>query len=100
MDVLSSQLPLSTTRENSRGPCNLLFPSKTHLTPFNGWSKAKAQLDKKIPGILNILIVACLEMSPDKRPPGMFEVKNQLEAVAKYLGLSEADIPGSEEVED
>jgi eukaryotic-like serine/threonine-protein kinase len=59
-----------------------------------------AQLDKRIPGILNVLIVACLEMSPERRPAGMFEVKNQLEAVAKYLGLSEADIPGSEEVED
>jgi eukaryotic-like serine/threonine-protein kinase len=59
-----------------------------------------AQLDKKIPGILNILIVACLETNPEKRPPGMFEVKNQLEAVAKYLGMSETDIPGSEEVED
>jgi eukaryotic-like serine/threonine-protein kinase len=59
-----------------------------------------SQIDQKIPGALNVLILACLETSPDKRPPGMFEIKGQLEAVAKYMGLEEAEIAGSEEVED
>ncbi len=58
------------------------------------------QIDPKIPGTLNETIVACLELNPDKRPAGVFEVKNQLEAVAKYLGVSEADLKGSEEEED
>ena len=58
------------------------------------------QIDPKIPGTLNEAILACLEMNPDKRPAGVFEVKNQLEAVAKYLGLSEGDLKGSEEEEE
>jgi eukaryotic-like serine/threonine-protein kinase len=58
------------------------------------------QIDPKIPGTLNEAMLACLEMNPDKRPAGVFEVKNQLEAVAKYLGVSEADLKGSEEEEE
>jgi serine/threonine-protein kinase len=58
------------------------------------------QIDSKIPGTLNETILACLEPNPDKRPAGVFEVKNQLEAVAKYLGVSEADLKGSEEEEE
>ncbi len=58
------------------------------------------QIDPKIPGTLNETILTCLEMNPDKRPAGVFEVKNQLEAVAKYLGLSESDLKGSEEEEE
>ena len=65
----------------------------TKLTP-------PMQIDPKIPGTLNEAILACLEMNPDKRPAGVFEVKNQLEAVAKYLGVSEADLKGSEEEEE
>jgi len=53
------------------------------------------QINPKIPGTLNETILACLEPNRDKRPAGMFEIKHQLEAVAKYLGLSEADIKGS-----
>ena len=59
-----------------------------------------SQLDPKIPGKLSETIVACIDPNRDKRPAGMFEVKNQLEAVAKYLGVSEADIQGSEEDEE
>jgi serine/threonine protein kinase len=58
------------------------------------------QVDPKIPGTLNAAILACLELNPDRRPAGVFEVKNQLEAVARYLGLGEADLPGSEEEEE
>lgn len=58
------------------------------------------QIDPKIPGTLNETILACLDMNPDRRPAGVFEVKNQLEAVAKYLGVSEADLKGSEEEEE
>ena len=61
---------------------------------------APIQINPKIPGTLNETIIACLELNPDKRPAGMFEIKHQLEAVAKYMGLSEADIKGSEPDED
>ena len=58
------------------------------------------QINPKIPGTLNeTILAACLEMNPDKRPAAS-EVKNQLEAVAKYLGVSEADLKGSEEEEE
>ena len=57
---------------------------------------APIQINPKIPGTLNETILACLEPNRDKRPAGIFEIKNQLDAVAKYLGVSEADIQGSE----
>jgi serine/threonine-protein kinase len=58
------------------------------------------QIDPKIPGTLNEAILACVDPNPDRRPAGMFEVKNQLDAVAKYLGVSEGDLKGSEEEEE
>jgi serine/threonine protein kinase len=57
---------------------------------------APTQINPKIPGLLSETIVACLELSKDRRPKGMFEIKAQLEAVAKYLGISESEIKGSE----
>ena len=46
---------------------------------------------------LNETILACLQISPDRRPAGMFEVQNQLSAVAKYLGLDEVELKFEEE---
>jgi serine/threonine-protein kinase len=45
------------------------------------------QLLPSLPGTLNETILRCLEINPDRRPAGVFEIKNQLTAVAKYLGL-------------
>ena len=43
------------------------------------------------------LILACLEISPERRPDGMFEVQNQLSAVAKAMGLQEVDLKGADD---
>lgn len=56
--------------------------------------KSPIELNPKIPGTLNETILACLQISPDRRPAGMFEVQNQLKAVAKYAGLKESDLKG------
>lgn len=53
-------------------------------------------INADVPGTLNETIMACLEVNRDKRPAGVFEVKNQLKAVAKYLGVGKADLMGSE----
>ncbi len=50
------------------------------------------EVSPKIPGTLNETIMACLEMNRDARPAGMFEVKHQLAAVAKYLRAKPADL--------
>jgi serine/threonine protein kinase len=55
------------------------------------------RINPNIPGTLNETILACLEWNPDKRPAGMFEVTNQLEAVAKYLGLKDSDLKGAKD---
>jgi serine/threonine-protein kinase len=49
-----------------------------------------------IPGTVNETILACLEINPDRRPAGVFEIKNQLDAAARYLGLDTPDIRESE----
>jgi eukaryotic-like serine/threonine-protein kinase len=48
---------------------------------------------------LNQTILNCLELSPEKRPASSFEVKNQMVAVAKEMGLKPTDLRGSEEEE-
>jgi eukaryotic-like serine/threonine-protein kinase len=58
-----------------------------------------AQINPKIPGPLNDTIMACLEISPERRPSGMFEIRNQLAAIAKGMGLAEVDLRGAEEDE-
>ncbi len=57
------------------------------------------QINPKIPGTLNETIMSCVEISPERRPAGMFEIKNQLAAVAKYLGLQEVDLKGADDEE-
>jgi serine/threonine-protein kinase len=54
-----------------------------------------------IPGTVNETILACLEINPDRRPAGVFEIKNQLAAAARYLGLDpDAPIGGDDELEE
>jgi serine/threonine-protein kinase len=57
--------------------------------------KQPLEINSKIPGTLNEMIMKCLTTNPDHRPAGMFEIQNQLTAVAKYLGVSEADLKGA-----
>ena len=58
------------------------------------------EINDAIPGTLSETIVACLHHNRDKRPAGIFEIKHQLEAVAKYLGVTAEDIKGSEPEDD
>ena len=51
----------------------------------------------KIPGPLNELIIASLRLDPSKRPAGMFELRDQLSAIAKQMGLAEVDLRGADE---
>jgi eukaryotic-like serine/threonine-protein kinase len=55
------------------------------------------QLNPNLPGTLNETILACLQISPERRPAGMFEVQHQLAAVAKYLGIEEVELNFAEE---
>jgi serine/threonine-protein kinase len=60
---------------------------------------APKQLNPILPAALNETILACLELSPERRPAGMYEIQQQLSAVAKELGLQEVDLKGAEEDE-
>jgi serine/threonine-protein kinase len=57
------------------------------------------KLNPRLPGTLNELILACLEIDPGRRPAGMFEVRDQLSGVAKHMGLAEVDLRGADEDE-
>jgi serine/threonine-protein kinase len=57
------------------------------------------QINSRIPGTLNELIIACLSLDPSKRPAGMFEIRDQMNAVARHMGLAEVDLRGAEEDE-
>ena len=52
------------------------------------------KLAPAVPDLLNDLIVACLEISPERRPPGMHEISGELQKVAKFLGLEPTDLKG------
>jgi len=58
-----------------------------------------SQIQTTIPPRLNDLILACLEMKPEKRPEGVFEVHKELSKVARSLGLQEVDLKGAEDEE-
>ncbi len=60
---------------------------------------APNQINSKIPSQLSELIVACLDMNPERRPEEMFEIQNRLSAVAKSMGLEEVDLKGAEDEE-
>ena len=55
------------------------------------------KINPRIPADLNILIVACLQSDREKRPAGMFELRDQLSKIAKQMGLEEVDLKGAEE---
>jgi serine/threonine-protein kinase len=50
------------------------------------------QIDANIPTVLSETIMACLHFSPERRPEGVYEVQQQLSAVARYLGLEEVTL--------
>ncbi len=54
-----------------------------------------SKLNPSIPGTLNELMMNCLRTDPGQRPGGMFEVHDQLKAIARHLGLAEADLKGA-----
>jgi eukaryotic-like serine/threonine-protein kinase len=56
--------------------------------------KPPIEIVPEIPGTLNETIMTCLHPRPEGRPAGVFEVKHQLEAVARHLGLEEDDLGG------
>ncbi len=56
-----------------------------------------SKLNPRISAELNTLIVACLQSDPEKRPSGMYEVRDQLAKVAKGMGLDEVDLKGADE---
>lgn len=55
------------------------------------------KINPRLPGTLNEVIVASLNLDPSRRPAGMFEICNQLSAVAKHLGLEEVDLRGADD---
>ncbi len=65
---------------------------------IGGRNKLRPPIDVNhdIPGTLNAAVMACLQQSPERRPAGIFEVRHQIVASARYLGLKEEDLHGSE----
>jgi eukaryotic-like serine/threonine-protein kinase len=57
------------------------------------------KVNSRIPGPLNQLIIACVELDPSRRPAGMFEIRDQLSATAKQMGLADVDLRGADEDE-
>jgi len=57
------------------------------------------KINPRIPAALNELIIASLSIDPGKRPSGMFEMRDQLSAIAKQMGLTEVDLRGADEEE-
>jgi len=55
------------------------------------------KINPNIPGELNELILNCVRTDPSKRPAGMFEVHDQLKAIARRMGLAENDLKGAED---
>jgi serine/threonine-protein kinase len=55
------------------------------------------KLNPRIPADLNLLIVACLQSDPTKRPADMVEVREQLGKIAKAKGLDDEDLKGADE---
>jgi serine/threonine protein kinase len=58
---------------------------------------APTQINPKIPKPLSELIMGCLEISPERRPPGMFEIHHQLVEIARQMGLHPEDLKGTDD---
>jgi serine/threonine-protein kinase len=57
------------------------------------------KINSRIPGTLNELIMSCLSVDSSRRPAGVFEIRDQLNGVARHLGLAEVDLRGAEDEE-
>ncbi len=57
------------------------------------------KLTPRLPDSLNELLIACLSLDPARRPGSMFEIRDQLIAAAKQMGLAEVDLRGADEGE-
>ncbi|MGP0066146.1 MAG: serine/threonine protein kinase [Isosphaeraceae bacterium] len=55
------------------------------------------KINVRILSALNELILSSLSIDPSKRPVGMFEIRDQLSAIAKQMGLTEVDLRGADE---
>jgi serine/threonine-protein kinase len=55
------------------------------------------KINPRIPAALNELIIASLSIDPSKRPAGMYELRDQMSAIAKGMGLTEVDLKGADE---
>jgi eukaryotic-like serine/threonine-protein kinase len=57
------------------------------------------KVNPRMPAALNELILASLSIDPNRRPAGMFEMRDQMSAIAKGMGLTEVDLRGADEEE-
>jgi serine/threonine-protein kinase len=57
------------------------------------------QISPKLPDKLSEVIMSCLELSPERRPNGMFEVQQELVGIARGLGLEPQDLRGTDDEE-
>jgi eukaryotic-like serine/threonine-protein kinase len=55
------------------------------------------QLQPKMSEKLNALILACLDVNPDRRPAGVSEIKKQLKSIARSLGLDATQLRGADD---
>jgi serine/threonine-protein kinase len=55
------------------------------------------KVNPRIPPALNEMMIASLSIDPSKRPAGMFEMRDQLSAIAKQMGLAEVDLKGADD---
>ena len=68
--------------------------------PRPGVERRLAPVNKINPRVLsrlNKLILSCLEINPERRPAGMFEIRDALSAVIKEMGLEEVELKGADE---
>ena len=76
------------------------FPQQGILKPGEDRKLvAPIKLNSRLPGMLNEIMIASLNIDPTRRPAGMFEIRDQLSGVAKHLGLAEVDLRGADEEE-
>ncbi|WP_165248524.1 serine/threonine protein kinase [Paludisphaera soli] len=57
------------------------------------------KINPRVLSKLNNLVLACLDLNPEKRPAGMFEIRETLSAVIKEMGLEEVELRGADEEE-
>ncbi|WP_435005093.1 serine/threonine protein kinase [Tundrisphaera lichenicola] len=50
------------------------------------------QVNAGLPSKLSDLIMSCIQISPERRPEGMFEIQQKLSEIARYLGLEEVEL--------